>query len=77
MAEIEPGRYRHSKGNEHTVLGVARHSETLEELLDRLPAGELSKNHLDGDSSAVHDRLSLHHIGIGLDEANVNGFLRY
>lgn len=25
-----PGRYRHYKGNEYTVLGVARHSETLE-----------------------------------------------
>lgn len=24
-----PGRYRHYKGNEYTVLGVARHSETL------------------------------------------------
>ncbi|MBQ8885547.1 MAG: DUF1653 domain-containing protein [Clostridia bacterium] len=25
------GRYRHYKGNEYTVLGVAKHSETLEE----------------------------------------------
>lgn len=33
MAEIAPGRYRHYKGNEYTVLGVARHSETLEELV--------------------------------------------
>ena len=33
MAEIRPGRYRHYKGNEYTVLGVARHSETLEELV--------------------------------------------
>ena len=32
MPEIRPGRYRHYKGNEYTVLGVARHSETLEEL---------------------------------------------
>jgi len=30
MVEILPGRYRHYKGNEYTVLGVARHSETLE-----------------------------------------------
>lgn len=30
---ILPGRYRHYKGNEYTVLGVARHSETLEELV--------------------------------------------
>ncbi len=27
------GRYRHYKGNEYTVLGVARHSETEEELV--------------------------------------------
>jgi len=33
MAEIQPGRYMHYKGNEYTVLGVARHSETLEELV--------------------------------------------
>ena len=28
---IPPGRYRHFKGNEYAVVGVARHSETLEE----------------------------------------------
>jgi hypothetical protein len=33
MAEITPGRYRHYKGNEYTVLGVARHSETLEQFV--------------------------------------------
>jgi hypothetical protein len=33
MAEITPGLYRHYKGNEYTVVGVARHSETLEELV--------------------------------------------
>ena len=33
MPDIRPGRYRHYKGNEYTVLGVARHSETLEELV--------------------------------------------
>ena len=26
--EPEPGRYRHYKGQEYSVLGVARHSET-------------------------------------------------
>jgi len=33
MSEIRPGRYRHYKGNEYTVVGVARHSETLDELV--------------------------------------------
>ena len=33
MAAISPGRYRHYKGKEYTVLGIARHSETLEELV--------------------------------------------
>ena len=28
---ITPGRYRHYKGNEYTVIGVALHSETQEE----------------------------------------------
>ena len=30
---IKPGRYRHFKGNEYEVLYVARHSETLEEMV--------------------------------------------
>jgi len=33
MTEIQPGRYRHYKGREYVVLGVARHSETEEELV--------------------------------------------
>lgn len=28
---MQPGRYRHYKGSEYIVLGVARHSETEEE----------------------------------------------
>lgn len=30
---VEPGRYRHYKGKEYEVLGVARHSETEEEMV--------------------------------------------
>ena len=26
---IQPGKYRHFKGNEYEVIGIARHSETL------------------------------------------------
>jgi hypothetical protein len=41
---IEPGRYRHYKGNFYQVLGVARHSETDELLVVYRPlygAGDL------------------------------------
>ena len=31
--EIRPGRYRHFKGKEYQVLGVAVHSETLEPMV--------------------------------------------
>lgn len=32
-SSLKIGKYRHYKGNEYEVLGVARHSETLEELV--------------------------------------------
>ena len=32
-SEIKKGRYRHFKGNEYEVLYLARHSETLEDMV--------------------------------------------
>jgi hypothetical protein len=32
-SEPRPGRYRHYKGREYLVIGIARHSETLEPLV--------------------------------------------
>ncbi len=33
MKNIRPGRYQHYKGKDYEVVGVAHHSETLEELV--------------------------------------------
>ena len=33
MEPILPGKYRHFKGNEYEVLYIARHSETMEDMV--------------------------------------------
>ena len=33
MTAIQPGRYRHFKGNEYEVIGIARDSETRIEMV--------------------------------------------
>ena len=35
--ELKPGRYRHYKGHDYTVIGVARHSETEEWVVVYVP----------------------------------------
>lgn len=31
--ELKPGRYRHFKGNEYELIGIAQHSETMEPMV--------------------------------------------
>ncbi len=31
--ELKPGKYRHFKGNEYELIGIASHSETLEPMV--------------------------------------------
>lgn len=33
MNSIKPGKYRHFKGNEYEVIGIANHSETMEPMV--------------------------------------------
>ncbi len=33
MSDIKLGKYRHFKGNEYQVIGIANHSESLEKMV--------------------------------------------
>ncbi|MBC8570352.1 DUF1653 domain-containing protein [Oscillospiraceae bacterium NSJ-54] len=37
LEELKPGRYRHFKGGEYRVIGVATHSETMEKMVVYAP----------------------------------------
>ncbi|MES2679294.1 MAG: DUF1653 domain-containing protein [Bacteroidota bacterium] len=43
---LESGLYRHYKGNIYEVLGTARHSETLEELVVYRRSSETERDNL-------------------------------
>ncbi|MFO1446869.1 MAG: DUF1653 domain-containing protein [Opitutaceae bacterium] len=63
-AEPRPGRYRHYKGNEYRVVGLVRHSETLEVLV--------LYQALYGDTSALWVRPQ----PMFLEQVRVNGVLQ-
>lgn len=42
LPHTPPGRYRHYKGKDYEVIGVARHSETLEALVVYRPLYDAS-----------------------------------
>ncbi len=42
LPQIQMGRYRHYKGGEYEVIGVARHSESLEPLVVYRPLYNVS-----------------------------------
>lgn len=43
MYEIKPGVYRHYKGNKYKVLYIAKHSETLEDMVIYQDVGNSDK----------------------------------
>jgi len=47
MQNIKLGKYKHFKGGEYQVLGVAMHSESLETMVIYKPLYELKQGELD------------------------------
>lgn len=42
--ELKPGKYRHFKGKEYEVIGIAQHSETLDKFVVYKPLYETKGN---------------------------------
>ena len=60
--EFKPGIYQHYKGNKYVALGVAKHSETLEELVVYITL-------YDNEQSKIWVRP----LGMFMEEVEVNG----
>lgn len=65
MKALQPGRYKHYKGNYYQVLGVARHSETEEELVVYKP--------LYGESHDTDDNLWVRPKSMFIEQVEVDG----
>ena len=65
MKVLQPGRYKHYKGNYYQVLGVARHSETEEELVVYKP--------LYGASHGADENLWVRPKSMFIEQVEVNG----
>jgi hypothetical protein len=63
---LRPGKYRHFKGGEYEVIGIARHSETDEHLVVYRP--------LDGDSGLWVRPLSMFTEKVTLGSRTVHRF---
>lgn len=59
MSTVKLGRYRHYKGKHYTVIGVARHSETEEELVVLFPCANEPPVTIDTPHYASNDQIAI------------------
>ena len=65
---IEPGRYRHYKGNDYAVIGMARHSETHDWMVVYRPLYGVAP-----DGRQAHDALWVRPAGMFIESVQVAG----